>query len=434
MNRIIIVLIFVVIANSIKANCNDSAKAYDYWSKKAIIEMLYAYMEDFDSLKYYKLSPGEKKGMNSFKDKFLKESFDTNLFDEKEISDFLKNNEWNSLEKNIFQKLLRYYKNDSLLKHQILFEKITKEKYPEFYQKQNDNKKSYEKCLQNIYEKQLAEKQLNETPVKGRQVEKEEKIIKNNKQGFLNYLLDNKTYNIYIFLISFLLGMYAFYLITKVFVKNIIGRNYYHYKENGDGLSFFAAINYLKIRKDELKENENKKTMNQFNNSIYKNEYDKLKIEYDKLKSELERINKNKNYNSDISDTNINKTIIKNTEKIENSNIKINDAIKPEVESAFFSIPSNERIFTLEQLKTSNDGKCLYKIEYNNKTGKLIYISGALDNKAIEQIDSYLKRACDIENFENRPNAKKVEQITPGKVELRDDAWHIVEKIKVRLI
>jgi hypothetical protein len=104
----------------------------------------------------------------------------------------------------------------------------------------------------------------------------------------------------------------------------------------------------------------------------------------------------------------------------------------------YFSIPESEGKFKIINGKPTSDENKFYKIEFdeNTSSGKLYFIPGDLDIRAINDIDSYLIPVCEIENISNRKNANKIEFSNPGKVTLMNDCWVIdpENKVKVKLV
>ncbi len=108
--------------------------------------------------------------------------------------------------------------------------------------------------------------------------------------------------------------------------------------------------------------------------------------------------------------------------------------VKNKTEVRFFSIPSKNGTFPEEKASQEENENTWYKIEYQKKSaqGKLYYIAGKSDKRALNQIDLFLKPACDLEN-PGLTNPQKIQVLKPGKVELKDGNWVVGEKIKLRL-
>ncbi|HRU01723.1 MAG TPA: hypothetical protein P5239_08480, partial [Victivallales bacterium] len=96
----------------------DSAKTYEYWVKRGIIEVVYAYMNDYIATVTDPLLPKEKikdctKEKNALKEyekQFINplETIDIEELSSKldKVSGFLKNNNWSGAEKNVLQPLI----------------------------------------------------------------------------------------------------------------------------------------------------------------------------------------------------------------------------------------------------------------------------------------------------------------------------------------
>jgi hypothetical protein len=104
------------------------------------------------------------------------------------------------------------------------------------------------------------------------------------------------------------------------------------------------------------------------------------------------------------------------------------------VVSRFFSVPSKNGTFPVEKgIKKENDNTW-YRIEYkrNEQVGKLFYLQGKADKRALNQMDLFLKPVCEFENMEIS-NPQKIQLLNPGKVTLKDGNWIIDKKLKLRL-
>ena len=121
-----------------------------------------------------------------------------------------------------------------------------------------------------------------------------------------------------------------------------------------------------------------------------------------------------------------------------NRSDKTNRILEFEVENKteirFFSIPSKNGTFPEEKASQEENDNTWYKIEYQKKSfqGKIFYLAGKADKRALNQIDLFLKPACDLEN-PGLTNPQKIQVLKPGKVELKDGNWVVGEKIKLRL-
>jgi ABC-type multidrug transport system ATPase subunit len=104
----------------------------------------------------------------------------------------------------------------------------------------------------------------------------------------------------------------------------------------------------------------------------------------------------------------------------------------------FFTIPENDGSFKAINAKHAKEVESYYKIEMdnNNQTGKLHFISGEYDLRALDNIDYYLNPVCEIDNITERTHARKIIMLNPGTVLLSGDCWKIDvnNKVKIRLI
>jgi len=179
----------------------------------------------------------------------------------------------------------------------------------------------------------------------------------------------------------------------------------------------------LKKRKDEYKK-ELDQTGNT-ENSILRSKIENLRSENSMLKNQLSSFR-----------TSDEKSPEKNTEnkfyewRIDNS--------KQPIQKLFFSMPEDDGCFIVKNGVPSNDGSMYYRIEYNdnNDQGKLFYLPGDRDRRAINRLESYLKPVCDIENIINASSASRIDFLSPGKVVLINDNWMIdnTNKVKIKLL
>ena len=111
---------------------------------------------------------------------------------------------------------------------------------------------------------------------------------------------------------------------------------------------------------------------------------------------------------------------------IEDSNNKI---------EFFFTIPENDGSFKAANAKNNKEIDCFYKIELEKRgqTGKLEFISGDYDLRALDNIDYYLNPVCEIQNIADRKNARKIQLISHGTIIKSGDNWKIDEKNKVKI-
>jgi len=117
MNRLILLVITIVGFGQLaftQTPINDSTEAYNYWAQRGVIEMVYAYMQDYQK-STGRLTPKEEIGMNLYNKRFIDNLNNANLIliEEKfdSVSSFLENNDWNSCDNNIYQPLKKQIDN-----------------------------------------------------------------------------------------------------------------------------------------------------------------------------------------------------------------------------------------------------------------------------------------------------------------------------------
>jgi hypothetical protein len=104
----------------------------------------------------------------------------------------------------------------------------------------------------------------------------------------------------------------------------------------------------------------------------------------------------------------------------------------------YFTIPEGDGSFKTANARNGQDVDCFYKIvpEKSGQRGKLYFISGDYDLRALDNIDYYLNPVCEIQNIADRAYARKISMTDPGSVIKRGDIWKIEEnnKVKIKLV
>jgi len=110
-------------------------------------------------------------------------------------------------------------------------------------------------------------------------------------------------------------------------------------------------------------------------------------------------------------------------------------SVKTEI---FFTIPESDGTFKTVNARSVQEIDCYYKIEPDKtgQYGKLYFISGNYDMRALDNIDYYLNPVCEIQNIINRTNARKIVMTATGVVVRRGDHWKVEEsnKVKIKLV
>lgn len=417
----------------------DSAKIYEYWSKRGVIEVVYAYMNDYiitvtdSSLPKEKIKDctKEKNGLNEYKKQFITplEKIGNEELSSKldEVSSFLKNNNWSGAEKNVLQPLLIHLGEKNKLDNDFFLtlkpagnKKSTV--IPGYSNKMinwnrtvsriiSDYNEDLKKLKPKLKEEEIKSDTSNPTtaPVSG---------------GALNRTVaegQNWKFVLLIGFLSFLIGMFMAFFIIKSRIYYLLDGDKETYKNSVQrGLfSFLSIVSLLKKRKDD-----------------YKNRYAELLNKIEKLEK------KPKSENDTASNTNLNNVEIEQLKvNTDDSTKSIKWDISEEAGNksiSYFSIPENDGRFIIDKGEQTNDGSKFYKIvcRVNSDEGDLFYLNGPQDKRAINRLDSYLKPVCDIDNITNAEGASKIKVLKNGKVNKIADSWVIDtnHKIQIQLI
>jgi hypothetical protein len=125
-------------------------------------------------------------------------------------------------------------------------------------------------------------------------------------------------------------------------------------------------------------------------------------------------------------------------EKLNEQIINTTSAEAKKTMEFFFTIPENDGSFKTSNARKVKEIDCFYKIEpdKSGQKGRLSYLSGDYDLRALDNIDYYLNPVCEIENIPERTNARNILMTCPGTVIKRGEDWIVDEKnkIKIRLL
>jgi len=416
---------------------NDSTKVYEYWSKRGVIEVVYAYMNDYITTvmdpslpkKKIKECTKETNGLKEYEKQFISplEKIEINELSSKlyEVSSFLKNNNWSGAEKNVLQPLLINLREKNKLNNDFFStlkpagnEKSTV--IPGYSNKMNNWNKTVEKILSGYNEDLKKLKPENDTG--------------NNSQGTsetTNTFIGDKVPNLpspenqnWIFVsllcfLFFLIGIFICYFMIKSSIYSLLDDDKKTYKKSVSK-SLFSFLSILRLLKKRMDEYKNKVT---------------------ELESKIEKLEKKSIPENDSISINNEDTINAEKKQVNDENpakpIELSKDGGNESES-FFSIPENDGRFIIDKGEQTNDGSKYYKIVYrtNSGEGDLFYISGQQDKRAINRLDSYLKPVCDIDNITNYESASKIELLEKGRVIKNADSWVIDtnHKVKIKLV
>jgi hypothetical protein len=437
--RIIIGFQLVVVIYSLKIFgqpvFKDFSQANDYWSKRGIIEVVYAYMNDYiitvtdSSLPKEKIKDctNENIGLKAYEKQFVKplENLGIEELSSKfnEVSSFLKSNNWKGAEKNVFQplqnnlSLKKTLNNDffSTLKSSGI-EKSTD--IPGYSNKMDNWNNTVERIISSYNEdirklkNDSGNKPTNAPGIAGIAIDIGDANPPDpEKQNW--FLIAS------FILLSFFVGAFLCFYIIRSKIYQIMDEDLDKYKniiQESGAFTFLSMVKLLKKRKNE-----------------YKKKVEEFEIKY----PDTQKTPKSED-NIVISASNENDSNVKNIEETNNTvewNIT-NDSNNQK--GLFFTIPDGEGKFEVSDGKSQNDGNCFYRIENkpNSNQAILSYISNEKDKRAIENIENYLLPVCDIENFSDRRNASKVHMKVSGIVKLNNGIWVIDpnHKVKIKLV
>ena len=420
MTKISLIVLFVLFLNSpsllfAQPRIKDSTEAYNYWAKRGIVEMVFAYMNDYIE------TVGKDRARNEIvsRDKYwnnyisvINSSNNITSFDT--ISTFLKNNSWSETEKILFKPLVKNYKRNIDL--DSCFFSVKKpgsnnlitvipgstNKNTNWHEKENKIIVTYNDLLAELSKKNSQKKEtakMQPTPPPKEEVApKTQGEETYNNSNFIQWII-----YLSVFIIGLLIGGWLIYILIKRRTTIILD-------------SVDKKLKKIDTEKRNLQNNEN----NSFKLNALKDEIEKLKRENGVLKK--------KESQSDFISQ-------KPDSKLENSYEWEINQTETAKRKLFFSMPESDGRFIINNGEPSNDGRKYFRIEYieGSETGELYYISGDRDKKAINRLDSYLKPACDIDNITNADSATNIESMNPGKVSLINDSWVIDSNNKAQI-
>lgn len=420
---------------------SDSAKTLEYWSKRGIIEVVYAYMKDYiatvtdPSLSKEKMKDCTKEitGLNEYEKKFIA-PLDSWKDDEltkniSELSAFLKNSNWEGAEKNILQPLfINLNEKETLNKAFFSTLKPTVNESSTVIRGYINKMSNWNETVDRIIAEYNGDLKKLKTNTDSGKVSKITSNIQVNPrvEKPIKHQVKSLEIDWVIFilscLLSFLVGITLVYFYVKSRVYSVLNRDLEKYETtiSHSGLfSFLSIVKLLKKRKD-----------------LYQNRVDELEKEIENLKKKLHPENTYPYKTSgDPVDTKISSTKKELQDRPVDVGLSKEGGNRSEL---FFSISENDGSFMISKGEQANDGSMYYRIEFRNNSdeGDLHYISGSQDKRAINRLDSYLKPVCDIDNIINADNAVKIELLNPGKVIKRSDSWVVdpSHKVKIKLV
>ncbi len=451
--KILFPLIFLVgIANILFAQpqINDSIEAYNYWSKRGIIEAIYAYMQDLQDVR--NLNQKEEAGKNDFNEQYIEKISNASVTEINNqfnsLSAFLlkSNYDWKSCEKTIFQPMKKQSDNLDLSNNDLnlLFNLTRKDKNGsdipiDFIGDKNGNDlnkrlnwiktkdritSNYASALEKLDEKTETQEPVVSQPIVEEKQNVRDPANRHNKKSNVDWLKWIRYFGI--FLIGLLLGGSLVFFISKREIYSILDFEKKKYlselKFSGKTFIFkYVGLVYLLKERKNFHKNESKKnkedieSLNEQNNKLVK-EHSTLKQVNDASTKQAQSVEDKQSSTQEWS-----------FEKPQKTKQKL-----------FFSMPDNDGKFIIDNGVTSNDGSKYFRIEFfeDSENGELFFIPSERDKRAINRLESYLKPVCEIENIANAENATHIEFLSPGKVISRNNSWIIEsdKRVKIKLL
>lgn len=451
MKRFIIVFVILVSINSLSAQkekLKDSVEVYNYWAKRGITEMIYAYMNDYVETVKDSVKTNEKEGINAFNSKFIvgidDEKTDSIFTHFNKLSSFLKDHNWSGADKNLLFPLVNNYNNKKEFNKNffIIYKPNIENKELSTVIPGYDNKSlNWDKSQSSViksYNSALSELQNNkEIPIDDSKKPKVQDADKNSSiiKSVQLHILNDYMYYFSAF-IGFLIGGIFMFWYSRDSIYGILRmekENYLnqHDPENKRFFNYINLVDILKIRKDYYK-----KIAQSEDNTSGQNLLSRIKEKDVKINEPLSKVQILENKFSQSESDNYH-NLETTDKKYEQSweNIKQEDE---RTNIKYFSVPKNDGSFAIEHGSSTNDGRKFYKIEHepNSNIGILSYISSEFDKRAINRKDSSLEPVCTIENIENSSSASKIELVNKGKVKLVGDRWVIDldNKVEIKFI
>jgi len=424
-------VLFLLVCYCISSNLfsqpiiKDTTEAYNYWAKRGIIEMTYAYMQDYiASVDSNKISK-ENNGAKDYRAKFIanvdKKAYNKIESDFESIVQFITENNWAGTAKKLCNPLIENYNQHKPIDDQFFINSSSYNNNKIWNEKKKAILNSYGNELSRIAKK--PEKKGNTDFSKTSNEDDNQKPIEKDSIDL-----------IFIFLYFFgglIVGGFSIYLYSKLRIYSILSgekRKYADDLRNSHERYLFKYIGLFAVLKKSKDEYKSKSKDEDFHTQIgqLNRQISELNVRNTKLLNENielgEIIERYKGKNIEPKSIQAAKT---------NEDVSISNAI-------YFTIPESDGSFRIANGKNIKEMDCFYKIEVdkNNQKGKLFFISSDFDSRALDNIDYYLNPVCEIENISDRTQAKKIHVVNYGIVVLTGENWKIDtnNKLKIRLI
>jgi len=412
--RVIIVLALLLISSIAPAQIKlkDSDEAYNYWAKRGVTELVYAYMNDVKTSR--KLNNEEANGYEDYRDYFVEGIVTKSLADidsnYKRIPQLLDTNDWSGTRKGLLDTMRSNF--DNHLSLGAVFSTNTS-KYAngrEWKSKLDNILDGYHHSLDSISKNVFAE---NDSTVGSGMSGEVGSNNTNSTNGSNNRrgVLEDKT-SLWSQLVG--LSIYVFVFFMGALLALIYRTSIANKKESK-----------LKDRISELKSKS--ANANTANSEIELRR--KIQTLNDKVSSLELAIRKERELKTDT--------------KIESESHRQNDRKQEEIsqkkvelfKSVYFGMPEDDGSFYVDYAENSPGTRSYYEIRYklDSYEGNLIYRGGNLDVSALNQMDAILFPVCNITSSNNK-SPRKVKVLKNGTVRKVDDKWVVDRKVEIELV
>jgi len=390
----------------------DSDEAYNYWAKRGITELVYAYMNDYKTDKG--LSEEEQKGYADYQNRFINSiaiksiaQINSNYSD---IPELLNNTNWGDTREKLFDSLDVNFKQS----HNLVIEEVFQINNPKFSEGKNwktnldDILKGYQRCLSSLETTKnvVKDSALKDQPsqlVKGANTRRSN----NNGADFMENKVSfwSQLWSFLIYVFVFIIGAFVALIYKTFMAKNRSVESEKHY----NGKKERSVSSYTRDIESELK-----RDIKNLNARIIKlkEDSDKMLKENNGLRKELE-------------------------DKFQHSNQQKVTSSKPiEVsKSLYLGMPEDDGSFYIDQATNSPEARSYFEIKYKAESsdGELVYRGGSLDVSALNQMDAILFPVCNIASS-NTQSPRKIIVLKNGTVRKVNDKWVVDRKIEIELV
>jgi len=430
----VITLICLLSVVGYSSPASNETEDFQIKAKTAIVELTYAFMQDFE-LAYKKnetpLSEKEQSGMKTFSNRFLLDNTDIDL---SSIDEFLKKKEngWSNNCYKVFSRLKDNYRaeieNNSLaIKNVIVIHDSLRKLNFETVGAVliSDNWDAV-----HVKYSTTATSEIN-TSRRGKRNNKP--IVENDEtqpDDIIRHALFGITFKtlFYIFLIISILqasyNILGFLLRRKWKRDEIIAKNQLGQNNAKDDIDYYSENNKKKIIME--LENEVKKLKRHIELS-QKNDINK---QPKKTEKDSNQFNKETTQENNSNENTVEPSLA-NTGSFGIDTGRESDPNEKNI--TYYRVPDSKGAFLVSDATLSPDKKSYYQIEADGHFGVLKYRSGDLDRSAINQRQTRLMPVCTVDGLQiSFPT--RIDVIDDGKVELINDKWIIKEKIKLKLV